>query len=96
MKARCLCLILLVLTTTLDDALARATPEPDDDAWAAQNNDYIPAPLGDANALQRRLDPAPTPGDLPAPVSPWSLPARPGRSAARGPDLLYLFMSLRC
>src|SRR6516225_9650854 len=38
---------LLVLLTPVDDAWARATPQPNDDAWAAENNDYLPRTADD-------------------------------------------------
>jgi hypothetical protein len=36
-------LIILPLSSQLDDILAASTPEPDDDILAAQDNDYLPA-----------------------------------------------------
>jgi hypothetical protein len=84
---------LFVLLTPVDDAWARHTPQPDDDARAAANNDYLP---------RTAVQPAPIPPDtapglsLPA-IAP--APGGPARAAALpvpfGPDPLYLLMSLQ-
>jgi hypothetical protein len=100
MKAHWFWLILLVLLTPLDDALARATPQPDDAAWAAQNNDYFSAPAGEMIPHHRRLTPALPRGDTPVPspvpVSPWGAPAGTGGRMPPDSDPVYLFMFLRC
>jgi hypothetical protein len=90
---------LLLLLTPVDDVVAQSTPELDDDAVAAVNNDYQD---------QRRLDPGEAPRDRPIPQAfsldtsvslPCPLPSpRPPRarrgSARTGP--LFVFMSLQC
>jgi hypothetical protein len=84
---------LLVLLTPVDDAWARATPQPDDDAQATENNDYLPRTVDEPAPVP----PAPAPG----PALPGAAPARGGltRAAALagpfGPDLLYVLMSLQ-
>lgn len=92
-------LLPLVLLTPVDDAIAQSTPELDDDAVAALNNDYV---------VQRRIAADETPKDRPIPpvflldasvTFRWPLPShRPPRarsgSARVGP--LFVFMSLQC
>jgi hypothetical protein len=56
-KAFLLCL--LVLLAPADDAWARATPGPDDDAWVAENNDFLIPPATEVAPAQ---DGAPAPG----------------------------------
>jgi hypothetical protein len=84
---------LLVLLTPVDDAWARATPEPDDDARAAANNDYLPRTADEAP----RVLPAPSPGAGPAHGTPGACapPAPPSPWASSLPDRLYLLMSLQ-
>jgi hypothetical protein len=84
---------LLVLLTPVDDAWARVTPQPDDDARAAANNDYVPPTVDEAPrvlpALPSRAGPphgSPGPCAPPAPAAPWVSPL---------PDRLYLLMSLQ-
>ena len=99
MTAFPLLLVLLVLLTPLDDAIALATPETDDDALAVQNNEYLGATASQARVVQR--DPAPLP---PADQSPAAERVPPPRRWARqagallatrsGPELRYLLMSL--
>jgi hypothetical protein len=88
-----LLLCLLVLATWVDDALARTTPEPDDDAVAAANNDYLPPPANDGAVAQ----PAAVPG---APLAvavprPGGLATAPAAACPCRPDPLYLLMSLQ-
>ena len=84
---------LLVLLTPVDDAWARVTPQPDDDARAAANNDYLPRTAD---------EPAPVP-PAPMPVA-GLLHYTPGACAPPAPpapvlspraDRLYLLMSLQ-
>jgi hypothetical protein len=84
---------LLVLLTPVDDAWARSTPQPDDDAWAAENNDYLPRTADEAP----RVPPAPAPGaglphDTLAACAP---PAPPAPLVFPQPERLYLLMSLQ-
>ena len=85
---------LLVLLTPVDDAWARATPQPDDDAWAAENNDYLPRTADDLAPVPA----APAPGAaLPAAVP--AAAGRDGASVLRAPSAphpLCLLMSFRC
>jgi hypothetical protein len=81
---------LLLLLTPADDAWASHAADPGDAAWAAQNNEWLPAlpdelaPLPLAPAYGVAGHAAPRAG-LPAPDSP--APSRP--------DPLYLLMSLQ-
>lgn len=89
-------LALAVLSTRADDIAAAATPDPDDDVLAAQDNDGLPA----VGRQRPRVTPAET--------TPCSLGVRlptRGRSALSptavriprlGADLLYALMSLQC
>jgi hypothetical protein len=91
-KAFLLCL--LVLLVPVDDAWARATPGPDDDAAAAENDDFlIPA----ATEVAPAQDVAPAPGAVRVPddfaVPPWV--AVPAPSTLFRRPLLYLLLSLR-
>jgi hypothetical protein len=88
-----LLLCLLVLATWVDDALARTTPEPDDDAVAAANNDFLP-PAAKAPSVAQ---PAAMPGDRldVAMPRPGALAVGPIPAAPLGPDPLYLLMSLQ-
>jgi hypothetical protein len=85
---------LLVLLTPVDDAWARATPQPDDDAWAAENNDFLPRTADD-------LAPAPA-APAPGACLPAAVRAAAGQTCASvlrapsAPHPLYLLMSLRC
>jgi hypothetical protein len=90
---------LLLLLAAVDDALACATPGAEDDALAAENNDFLAQPRSTGARLPQR---APSlPADRPAPPGRLLLgPARPGpRHGApaplSGPDLLYVLMSLQ-
>jgi hypothetical protein len=101
MKALSLCLVLFVTLTPLDDVVALASLETDDDALAAQNNDFVTDGGGPATRLQR--DPAPLPGrDQPPPAAPVVLPLPWARQAGTllaalsGPQLRLVFLSLLC
>ena len=99
MKAFPLLLGLLVLLTPLDDAVALATPETDDYALAAQNNEYLSETAGQARVGQLdraplpRTDPSAAAEHLPAP-RPWARQARTLLATLSGPELRYLLMSL--
>jgi hypothetical protein len=96
MKVFLVCL--LVLLVPLDDAWARATPEPEDDARAAANNDFV-ARAEAETALARAAAPGfgrcgsarvgegslvrPAPDAILSPAAPFA------------PDPLYLLMSLQ-
>ena len=89
---------LLVLLTPVDDAWARATPDPEDDARAAENNLYLPRTVDEPAPVS----PAPgLPVAEPRPARPVACPAPVGRAVAPGfgappaPDRLYLLMSLQ-
>lgn len=90
---------LLLLLASADDALASATPWAEDDAQAAENNDFLAQPRSAGDRLAQR-----------APSLPADRPARPNRLVAgpaepgprhgapaplSGPDLLYVLMSLQ-
>jgi hypothetical protein len=102
MTRKCLpcLLILLVASAFLDDAWAEATPDPADDAQAAENNEYLhTAPSrGDRPTRADRL-PTGRPDDRPTAlrVRPPSraLLAAPPPVPAPGNLLLYVFMSLQ-
>jgi hypothetical protein len=93
------CLLILLLSSAdLDDAWAIATPDPSDDAQAADNNEY----LNLTRCVGERLPgPDQSPADCPAvppaghgPLPPpFPVPPAP-RPAATG-SLLYLLMSLQ-
>jgi hypothetical protein len=94
-------LILLVLSTPVDDIVAAGTPDPDDDIFATENNNYVPAvregrgrPIaGEETPLYGFNDQTSgctviTPTTFRHPnstICPWL-----------GVDLLYLFMSVQC
>jgi hypothetical protein len=81
---------LLVLLTPVDDAFARATPEPEDDAMAAANNDFL-APAVQASVV---APPAAVPG---APLATASTRAGALTGALPcGPGPLFLLMSFQC
>ncbi len=90
---------LLLLLASADDALACATPWAEDDAQAAENNDFLAQPHA-AAARQTRRAPTP-PADPPACLDRLALGQprpgpRPGAPAPfPGPDLLYVLMSLQ-
>ncbi len=96
LKALLCCL--LVLLTPVDDALARATPEPEDDARAAENNDFL---------MPAQAETAQQPSAAPAPGRFGSARVGDGghvTAAPRtvlppavlfGPDPLYVLMSLQ-
>jgi hypothetical protein len=96
MKAFLVCL--LILLAPVDDAWARATPEPEDDARAAANNDFVTRVEAET-ALSRAAAPGPghcgsswvgerslvcaAPDAILCPAAPFA------------PDPLYLLMSLQ-
>jgi hypothetical protein len=85
---------LLILLVPVDDTWARATPGQDDDAWAAENNDFLIEPATDIAPQQ---DAAPMPAAArvvhqPGTPVPAVLQAPVSHS---GPVLLYLLMSLQ-
>ena len=92
-------LALLLLLASADDALACATPWAEDDAVAAENNDFLAQPPAAGARLPQR---APL---LPAdrPVRPDRLLLGPARTGPRhgapsplsGTDLRYVLMSLQ-
>jgi hypothetical protein len=90
---RALLFCLLVLLTPVDDALARATPEPEDDATAAANNEFLADAVHESvvaqppDLLEARL----TAADR-APATCVLAHAAPASFRA---DPLYLFMSLQ-
>jgi hypothetical protein len=81
---------LLVLSTPLDDALARATPEPEDDAVATANNDFLPP----ATHVSVVAQPAAMPSVSVAVVAAPGIPAA-AAVLPFGPDLLFLLMSFQ-
>jgi hypothetical protein len=91
-KAFLLCLLLLVVP--VDDAWARATPGLDDDAAAAENNDFL---FQAATEVAPHQDVEPAPGAVRVPddfaVPPWV--AVPAPSTLFRRPLLYLLLSLR-
>ena len=94
LMANAFLLVLLVLLVPVDDARAQATPEPDDDAQAAENNDFlIPA----ATEVAPAQDVAPAPGAVRVPddlaVPSWV--AVPAPSTLFRRPLVYLLLSLR-
>jgi len=94
-------LVLLVLSVRADDIAAAATPDPDDDVLAAQDNDYLPAArLARTRAARQQETPFPFGLNVPAtsPIAAYSAMGLPHASPflwLRG-DLLYSFMSLQC
>src|SRR5947209_4347423 len=98
MKSLLLCLLLLL--TWVDDALARATPEPEDDVLAAMNDEYVVLPSsGQPGRPQREPWPA-APGSVGL-ARPFLNPSSRLRGATGAlprpdPDLLCLLMSFRC
>jgi hypothetical protein len=99
MKAFPFLLGLLVLLTPLDDAVALATPGADDDALAAQNNEYLSQVPGQTRVVQHDAAPLPRPNQNQAaervpPTSPWARQARTLLATHSGPQLRYLLMSL--
>jgi hypothetical protein len=86
-----LLLCLLVLLVPVDDAQARATPGPDDDAWAAENNDFL---IPQATEVAPAQDRAPAPGAgwvpddfaVPAPSTLFRRPLLSVLPAVRVPD----------
>jgi hypothetical protein len=82
---------LLVLLTPVDDAWARATPQPDDDAWAAENNDYLPRTADEPAPVP----PAPAPGPALPEAAAGGLTCAALLPVPFGPDPLYLLMSLQ-
>jgi hypothetical protein len=99
MKAFPLLLGLLVLLTPVDDAMALATPETDDDALAAQNNHYLSMAAGQPTVLQHDQAPLPPTDQSRAaaqatPPRPWVRQAGSLLATLSGPELRYVFMSL--
>jgi hypothetical protein len=94
-KTRFLSLALLVVLTPLDDVVALTTPTTDDDALAAQNNDFLPTAVGAVQAVQRAAASLP-PGYPPRPPAfcSWDRRAAGGPAKTSGPDLRYVLMSL--
>src|SRR5438128_1589026 len=96
MRSSLFCLLLLLASA--DDALARLTPDPEDDAAAAENNEYLaqpyPAPL--RLTQQRTLPPD---HSQPPAFSFGNHPQAPARAGGGvlplGPELLHLLMSLQ-
>jgi hypothetical protein len=84
---------LLVLLTPVDDAWARATPDPGDDAWAAENNEFLAPAARDTAPLP--LQPAPGPVRLDDATPHQPATADPTRSTVVRPARLYLLMSLQ-
>jgi hypothetical protein len=91
-KALLVCLLVLLLP--VDDAWARATPGPDDDAQAAENNDFL---IQAAPDMVPRQDVVPTCGAVwVADDSPGLAQALvPAPAAPVGRALLYLLVSLQ-
>ena len=87
-RAFLFCLLLLLVPA--DDALAWGTPDPGDDAWATQNNEFLP-PLADELAP---LPLAPAHGGAEHCAPRAALPA-PDSPASSRTDPLYLLMSLQ-
>jgi hypothetical protein len=83
---------LLVLSTPVDDAFARATPEPEDDAAATANNDFLPS----AAQMTVVAQPAALPGAgvAGAVAAPGTTPAAVAKLPF-GPDPLFVFMSFQ-
>ena len=92
------CLCLLLLLTPLDDVAALATPDTDDDARATQNNDFLPRDRAEQPGASCRQAAEPCPGGVARPAAAGQPLRRPSAAPAAvpsGPDLLYVFMSLR-
>ena len=85
-------LCLLVLLTPVDDAWARATPDPSDDAWATENNEFL-APAAETAPLPVQPAPGPVRLDDATPNQPATADSTP--SAAVRPDPLYFLLSLQ-
>jgi hypothetical protein len=93
-------LLLLVLSASVDDVWAAATPDVWDDEVAAENDEYLPAvPREDPGSAARKLLQPPSLRPT-ASSSSTSLAgsARPdlGSPAHPSPPLFYLLMSLLC
>jgi hypothetical protein len=92
---------LLLLCGVADDALAKTTPGLEDDAAAAENNEYLPQPFSAQTGRLRLEQTAPPPVRLQARATPFLTAPSPLRRAEAGlppgpgPDLLYVFMSIR-
>jgi hypothetical protein len=94
-------LILLVLSTPVDDIVAAGTPDPEDDILATENNNFVPAvregrgrPITDEETpLHGSNDQA---IDCSA-VTPTTFRLRNSNCFPwLGADLLYFFMSVQC
>jgi hypothetical protein len=95
-------LIILPLSSQLDDILAASTPDPDDDILAAQDNDYLPAihrtkskvsPDGELpfhRGLTARVS------DSPALASAAALLVHVSSFLLLFPNPLYVLMSFQC
>src|SRR5262249_5673133 len=95
-------LVLLVLSVQADDIAAAATPDPNDDVLAAQDNDYLravpsqrpKAPAEEDTPFSFRVNvPANSPSAA-TPTAAW-LP-HSGSSPWLSADLLCSIMSLQC
>jgi hypothetical protein len=97
---RCL-LLALVLSTSVDDLWAVATPDPSDDLAATEDNDYTPAARKPPDQRPRETadtHPVVVPkanSVHPALISPGGPSARTDARPFYCPDLLYSFMSLQ-
>ena len=102
MRRRCLpyLLILLVSSADLDDTWAFATPDPSDDAQAAENNEYLRAPSRPEDRFTGADESPAGPTAAPPAALRDGLPsATPLTPPPAGPALatpsLYVFMSLQ-
>jgi hypothetical protein len=95
-------LVLLVLSVSVDDIAAAATPDLDDYVLAAQDNDYLPAvpperpkaKLKEATPFSFGLNvPASSPNAV-TPTTAWLSHSSP--SPWLSADVLYSIMSLQC
>ena len=95
-------LVLLVLSTWADDIAAAATPDPDDDILAAQDNDYLPvvrparprAALAEAMPFAFGMNVRVSRPRAATPTLAWLPHSSP--SPWLSADLLYSIMSLQC
>jgi hypothetical protein len=85
---------LLLLLVPVDDAWSRATPGPDDDASAAENNDFLIQAATEV-APPQDVAPAPNAGRVPDDFAVPSRFAVPAPSTVFRRPLLYLLLSLR-
>jgi hypothetical protein len=90
--------LLLLLSASVDDVWAAATPELSDDEVAAENDEYLPAvPREDPSAAARKLLQPSSLRSASSLTGP-AVASSPNRHAPLNPspDLLYLLLSLRC